>query len=514
MSLGEGDTLRLRLVRRIVLPFLCAIPVVFSAPSLGDPYGQTEEAVNAAIWALGGRNLLEDGPVAARFGANVAPFRSANAGIYAHHPPLPVWAAALTQLPGTWEGWPRLFALACAAISLFIVFDILRLFVRDEVAVAAVALVATSPFVLAYGRLQTTLTLATPLCAFMLRAAVRRSVCGEPWGWSLLAAIAAAVFSSWDGVLGASAIVLYLSAVEVRAAYRGDGTVSWARALAPAVAGGVAVLALCTYLVWANGGPRELVVQARYRMGADTTLLPFGPWALRQVGFIGQGLGWLTFLLLLAVPAVLVRSSRPRGIAVALLLSVVPGLGMTVLFPSGAQHHAFWAYNLILPAALAVALWIQVVGRIGRGTAAVLLAVALAGQTVVAFRVAGDQLGEERQLNSVGALARDYFGTHRVADVKMVSSYDFHPYVSWYLDVPIDVALSAAAIERQLSAGRWLPGDAVLVDTEYTRSMSCRSFPAADVSGNRRWVIATAGAVDSACRGGGAGRRMRAPGKR
>jgi hypothetical protein len=100
-----------------------------------------------------------------------------------------------------------------------------------------------------------------------------------------------------------------------------------------------------------------------------------------------------------------------------------------VIFPSGAQHHAFWAYNLIL-------------------------AVALAGQTVVAFRVAGDQLGEERPLNSVGAPARDYFGTHRVADVKMVSSYDFHPYVSWYLDVPVDVALSAAATERQLSAGR------------------------------------------------------------
>jgi hypothetical protein len=502
MSLVEGDTGRVWLIRRIVLPFVCVVPIVFSAPLLGDPYGQTEEAVNAAIWWLGGRNLLEDGPVAARFGANVAPFRSANAGIYAHHPPLPVWAAALTQIPGTWEGWPRLFALACAAISLLIVFDILRVFVRDEIAVATVAVVAASPFVLTYGRLQTTLTLATPLCAFMLRAALRRSVCGKPWGWTFLAVIAAVVFSSWDGVLGSGAIVLYVTVVEIRAAWRGDVSTSWARALSPALVGGVAVLTLCTYLVWANGGPRELLAQAQYRMGADTTLPPLAAMALRQVGFIGQGLGWLTFLLLLVVPVVLARSSRPYGVAVALLLSAVPGLGMTVLFPSGAHHHAFWAYNLILPACLAVALWIQAVARVGRDVAVVVLGVALAAQAVVAFRAASDQLGEERQLNSVGALARDYFGKRRVADVKMVSAYDFHPYVSWYLDVPTDVALSAAAIEQQLSTGRWWPGDAVLVDTEFARSMSCRPFPTVRVSGNRRWVVTTAAAVDGACRGG------------
>jgi hypothetical protein len=488
------------LLRRVVLPFVCAVPLVLSAPSLGDPYGQTEEAVNAAIWALGGRNLREQGPVAARFGANVAPFRAANGGIYAHHPPLPVWVAALAQVPGTWEGWPRLLALACATISLLMLFDILRLFVRDEIALGAVAVIATSPFVLAYGRLQTTLTLATPLCAFMLRAALRRSVCGEPWRWTFPIAVVAAVFSSWDGVLGAGAIVLYITLIDLRAVHRGEGTVSRVRALAPAAVGSIALAVLCTYLVWANGGHRELVAQAQYRMGADTTLPALVPWVQRQIGFIGDGLGWVTLGLLLGVPALLLLSDRPRGSAAALLLSAVPGVGMIVLFPSGSHAHAFWAYNLILPAAVAVALWIRATAQSRRRLAVIGLAVALGVQTVVGLRIAGDQLGDERKLNSVGALARDYFRKHPVSNVRMVSAYDFHPYVSWYLGVGTDVALSAADIERLLASGRWQSSDPVLVDREYARIMSCRPFPVLGVSGNRRWVIATAGLVSTACR--------------
>jgi hypothetical protein len=500
MSLVEGDPRRLWLIRRIILPFVCAVPLVFSAPSLGDPFGQTEEAVNAAIWALGGRNLREQGPVAARFGANVAPFRAANGGIYAHHPPLPVWVAALAQVPGTWEGWPRLLALACATISLVLLFDILRSFVRDEIALAAVAVIATSPFVLAYGRLQTTLTLATPLCAFMLRAALRRSLCGEPWRWTFLIAVIAAVFSSWDGVLAAGAIVLYFTLVDLRAVHRGEGHVSRVRALAPAAVGSIALALLCAYLVWANGGPRELVAQAQYRMGADTTLPPFVPWAQRQIGFIGEGLGWMTFGLLLGAPALLLRSDRPRGSAVALLLGAVPGVGMTVLFPSGSHAHAFWAYNLVLPAAVAVALWIRATVQSGRRMAVAALAVILGVQSIVGFRIAGDQLGDERRLNSVGALARDYFRKHPVSSVRMVSAYDFHPYVSWYLDVGTEVALSAAHVERLLASGQWQSNDPVLVDTEYARSMSCGPFPVLGVSENRRWVVATAGLVSTACR--------------
>ena len=485
---------------RLLVLFICAIPLVFSVPSLGDPFGQTEEGVNAAIWALGGRNILEEGPVAASFGAKVAPYWSAQGGIYAHHPPLPVWMAALAQLPGTWEGWPRLVALLLAGAALFILFQTIRLFVENELAAAATAVVATCPYVLCYARMPTTLTLATPLFTFLLRVALLRSLRDQPWRWTFLVAIAAAVFSSWDGFLGAAAIVLYITGLELHGAYRkGAAHGSWFRALMPGGVFALAVVVLAFHLVWANGGFRELLGWAQLRMGMGENFPDVFDWGRRQIGYIASGVGWLTFALLVGVPMLFSRRDRPRGLAVALLLSAAPGVGMTVLFRNGAHHHAFWAYNLILPAAFAVALWLHAITASGRRAALLVMGILLGIQAIVGFRVAGDQLGEERGLNSVGALVRGYFAAHRVPEVKMLSAYDFHPYVSWYLRVPTEIALSAKDVHHRLASGEWEADDAVLIDTEFTRNLGCESFPVVGTSRNRRWVVANASAVDGAC---------------
>ena len=475
------------------------MPLLFSIPSLGDPFGQTEEAVNAAIWALGGRNILEKGPIAARLGASVAPYPGTKNGIYAHHPPLPVWLAAATQLAGGWEGWPRLLALVLAGVSLFILFRLLRRFAPEETALLATGVIATSPFVLAYGRLLTTLTIATPLFLVLLDGALGRSLGGERWGGAYLAAIPLAFFSSWDGVLGAGAVLIYLTLLEVGDAYRNEsGRSAWFRALTPALVGSLSLAMLLAYFVWANNDLREMVTHARLRTGADDAV-PLLEWTMRQLTFVANGLGWLNLLALVGVTILLGLRGGPRGLLAAILLGAVPGVAMATIFRNGAYSHAFWSYNLIIPAALAVAYALTLVTGLHRRAASLLLGVLLAVQTVIGFRIAGDQLGQERLLNSVGALVRDYFRHHPVETVKMISAYDFHPYVSWYLRVPTEVVFSVPDLHERVASARWAASDPVLVDTDFARDLGCKPFQPAAISANRRWAIASGGAVDAAC---------------
>ena len=474
------------------------MPLLFSIPSLGDPFGQSEEGVNAAIWALGGRNILEKGPVAARLGASVAPYPGTKDGIYAHHPPLPVWLAAAAQLAGGWEGWPRLLALVLAGVSLFLLFRLLRRFAPEEMALLATAVIATSPFLLSYGRLLTTPTIATPLVLILLDGALARSMGGERWGGAYLAAIPLAFLSSWDGVLGAGAVVIYVTLLEIRDAYRhGAGPAGWFRALVPALVSFASLAALLAYFSWANNDLREMVTHARMRTGADDAV-PLLQWMARVLTFVGSGLGWLTTLVLVGATTSLALHRAPGGLLAAILLGAVPGVAMTAIFRNGAYSHAFWSYNLIIPAGLAVAYALTVVTRLRRG-ALLLVGVLMAVQAVVGFRVAGEQLGQERLLNSVGALARDYFRRYPVETVKMVSAYDFHPYVSWYLRVPTEVVWSVRDLHERLASARWAASEPVLVDTDFARDLGCRPFQAAAISDNRRWAIAPGAAVDAAC---------------
>jgi hypothetical protein len=112
---------------------------------------------------------------------------------------------------------------------------------------------------------------------------------------------------------------------------------------------------------------------------------------------------------------------------------------------------------------------------------------------------AGDQLGRERLLNRVGTLARDYFRQHPVETVKMMSAYDFHPYVSWYLRVPTEVVYSVRDLHERLLADRWAASEPLLVDTDFARDLGCKPFQPVAISGDRRWAIAPGGAVDAAC---------------
>src|SRR5262249_17994549 len=246
--------------RTAALVFICSVPFWFSLRTLNDRYGQTEEGVNNAVWALGARNIIHKGPWAAKLGAMVAPFPGAGGGIYAHHPPLPIWISGVLQLVTAREFAPRVVALLLVGISLALLYSILRRFVSEETSLLSVAAVSLSPWVLVFSRMLTTLTLATPLLLLLLRTVLRR-LKGEPyWKAAVPLTISALAFSSWDGVIGASALVAALSAIELRDAHRNPGSpLRWLRALAPAFTLAVSVILVFAYLINANGGARELI---------------------------------------------------------------------------------------------------------------------------------------------------------------------------------------------------------------------------------------------------------------
>ncbi len=482
--------------RVFALALICVMPLGFSLPSLFDPFGQTEEGVNATIWGLGARNLLAEGPLDAELGARVTPFPGPGprVGIYAHHPPLPVWISALVQLFTEAEAGPRLVALGAAGLSLLLLFRVLRLFVSQPLALLAMAVIASAPYVLVYGRLLTTLTLATPLFLLALEAVLRRSLRDEPLRWTLPVVFMGLVLSSWDGVLGAAVLALYLAWVELHAGgWR--SAAAWRRALTPGLAAAVTLTAVGAWLVWANGGAEAMAWQFRYR--SSSNLPGTGDWLSKQLGFLGGGLGWGTLALLASAAVWLPLVARPRGLVTALLLSAVPGLGMLLIFRQGADRHPFWAFNLILPSAIVIACILQALHTRPGATA---VAVSLLGlQAVVGFRLAGEQLGRERILNARGALLRDLFREHPTPSIRFVSTYNFYPFASWYLDRPTDVVPGVEGLRERLRTGAWPASEPIVVDVEQARKAGCRPFPALAESPERRWAIAPAGAVDTAC---------------
>ncbi len=457
-----------------VLLALCLVPLGFNATRLSEPYGTSEDSLNAAIWGLGARNLLARG-VDSHRGTLVSPYPGTTGnGIYAHHPPLPVWLMALPVALGGWEGWARLLALVCAAASLVLLFRVLALTFEPRVALIAVAAVSVSGFLLEYGKLFTTLTLATPLFLALLLVTLRG---GRAPAWAPLAAVLL-VLSSWDGVLGAGALVAVLL-LRQRA---------WVTGLCAAAA----LAFVAWHLVDATGGTEELRWQLQWRAGSSE--FSVSQWLARQGEHLAVGLGPLTLVLLVAAP---LAWRREKGALLALLLAAVPGVLMLLIFRQGAHRHAFWGFNLVLPAAVALAMALTIARSFGRAAFGVLL-VLFAAQGAWSIWASLARQARDTASNQVGALVSRRFAGEP-GPVPMFTHYNFHPYVTWYARSPPDWALTAGELFTRVDEGRWPPNVEVLVDAHFTARLGCRAYPTFDGTADGRWVTAQAGVLRAAC---------------
>ncbi len=405
--------------------FLALLPLLFALPTLSEPWGNSEESLNAAIWSLGAKNLLEHGPQASLRGARVDPHGGTRGdGVYAHHPPLPVWLATLAA-PAPELG-VRLLGLCCITVSLLLLHRLLRRSFEPGPAVVALAAAAGSVFALRYGRLFTTLTLAAPLYLALCCAVVER------WrtAW-VLPLVAALVLSSWDGVAAAAVAVV------------------WLRRPAPAVVFAAALAFVAWHLTDAAGGASDLLWQFRWRSAGDE--VTWAQWAWAQVAMLGEGVGPVSLLALVVVP---------RAHWKTLLLLLVPGVVMLVVFRQGAVRHAFWGFNLVFPAAFALAAavtrWPKVAGALA------------AAQLAVTLPVAAMRLREEHVQNvELGSVAR---ALPREREVGVFSARSFHPYVAWYAGAkPVTL--------RTLEELRAATQPLLLIDTEHARALGCAIPP-------------------------------------
>lgn len=427
---------------------LALLPLAVALPTLSEPWGNSEESLNAAIWSLGARNMLEGRGL----GTVVLPHGGTRGdGVYAHHPPLAVWLSALPVALGGWEGGPRLVALLAACVSLVLLHRLLRLHFEPRAALTGLAVAAASTFALRYGRLLTTVTLAAPLfLAAILYARTR-------WGPVFIALL---VLSSWDGVIAAAIITATFTlsgarSAESKGAHVGESDALRLRPAASAqgerwmfgAAFAVSLAFVTWHLLTASGGIGDLVWQFRWRSsGDDVTWLS---WLETQARHVGEGLGPVSIAALLAAPFLLPQEKR---LPFALLLA--PGLVMLVLFRQGATRHAFWGYLLILPAAFAVA---HVVSRWPK------LAYVAALQLVLTASLAVHRLIEEHDMNQLGLVAKTL---PKQATIPVFALRSFHPYVAWYAD-------SKPLTVRTLDELRVTTDSPVLVDGAHAKKLGC-----------------------------------------
>ncbi|MBK7859310.1 MAG: glycosyltransferase family 39 protein [Archangiaceae bacterium] len=474
-------------MERRVAAVLCLMPLALSLPTLSDAYGNSEESLNAAIWSLGAKNLLEKGPSASLRGAVVSPHGGTRGdGVYAHHPPLPVWLMALPVALGGSEALARLLGLGCACVSLWLLWRVLGRHFDARAALVGLAAAALSVFALRYGRLFTTLTLATPL--FLALVLLRKT------GWRL-PLIALLVLSSWDGVI-AAACVLATSLSPRGRGMKGEGAnepegsaalpgSTLLHASSPPHPGPlprgereaffasllvftVSLAFVAWHLIDATHGVSELIWQFRWRAAGDE--VTWAQWAEAQALYLGEGAGPLSLLALFAAPLL----TRDRRHLVTLGLLAAPGVLMLLVFRQGAIKHAFWGYNLMLPVAYAAAL---VASRWPRA------AWPVAAQAVLALGVAGYRLNHEHHQNALGALAK---ALPQRQPVIVLARGAFHPYVSWY-------AQSRPETVRQTAELAATTGATALVDTGYARELGCA------VPGGAQWQIFDRATLESAC---------------
>lgn len=336
--------------------------LIYAAPQLGAPFGESHDGLNGAVWANGSRQLRDVGPIDSAFGG-----RRPDGTSYAHHPPAIYPATALAEIIGGERPWStRAPAWLATLLSIPLLWVILRrLRIAPLPALVGTAAAATTPMLFVYGGM-----LDTPIVAFPLGLAVFlvwiRAWDGDSIDPKLVGLLALiACLTAWEAVfaVGLAALSLGWRARRNRR--------QWAVPLAFSVGGGMGVLVTAVWSIWATGSTTTLVDQFVGRSGSEGgatwvgTVSHQGTWLLQLLGIAFLG------LVLCALSPIWERGVR-RAAAVGSLVVV---FGYAVLLHNGAYVHQYWNYWVILPVAIGA----------GVGADAVMKAVRARGNSAAAW---------------------------------------------------------------------------------------------------------------------------------
>lgn len=332
----------------VVVAVALGFVLVLSWDRVTAPFGDSDEGVNAAVWATDSRAVRELGITESRLGG-----LRVDGTLYASHPPLIVVETALAETVfGEHEWASRMPAWAGTIGALVAMFALLRRTGVDAVASAgAVAAVAVTPMCFTYGSMLDTPVTALPFGVLLLVAwqrswtAMSSSDGGgpAPWMWPALAAFAA-VLAGWQALflvgLACASLAIW--------GWRRTRSI---RAAVPYALGGVLGAALSFgWALWVYGDFEVMIDKFSGRSAgsaADTTLL----------GMVGFQVPWLLQLLALGIIGLggciaALWSDRLRPLAAMSLAAV---FGYAVVFHAAAAGHQYWNYWVLLPTAVGFA---------------------------------------------------------------------------------------------------------------------------------------------------------------
>jgi 4-amino-4-deoxy-L-arabinose transferase-like glycosyltransferase len=391
----------------ILLLFLAAFGARASA-SLSRPFtnipGQRAvpvDSYNDAVFSLGGRALLDRGPVAAKLGADFG------AGdLYADHPPLVYVATAASQaVVGDRAAAAPILAFAASIAAALLLYVLLReLGLHAVTAAVTVAVGLSIPLFLDYGTMLDTLMLGLPFAvAYLL---VWQRSMDERSGPAALAAAAAAVaLVAWEGA------ILVVLAMAVTATVRRRAGVRIV--IASGVGLGSALIATVLWVSWV-GGISDLFDKGLYR-GGQSSDVSVGQYVRDQWQHTRHYFGVAGLVLLAVGACALLIAPRFRAIGVVALATPVI---YALAFREGADLHDYWNYWLLIPMVLGIGALTTLAGRVVKP---VVVAVAVAGATgaIISGFAVSSPIAQARTLadRTVDVLAPT---RHRVAGQRWV----------------------------------------------------------------------------------------------
>ena len=433
--------------------------LVFWAPDLNLPLGDSDEGRILARFGLQARNFWELGPAESEFGARIDPYiRSefavepggeppAAAVTYAHHPPLQIFASiAAVGVLGDHPAALRTFGFGMGMVALLGMAALLRnLGVGWGAVHLAVGSMAVTGFFFVYGRMGAGFSLIVAAAAAV--AYLRERDDPPRWmtaGAGVLAALTA--MQSWIAMAAMGLLVLWLFA------RRRWSPVTWWVA-----AGAAAGVALTAGWILAATPVSELgeVVAGR----TDTARFTLGEFLARQWDFAGR-LAPVWFRVI--APFALLAGIADRRTRLPVLITLGVAAGWTFGLQQGAWVHLLWNFPWLAPVTIGLGAGLDRLR--GWAPGRVSLAAALLAGAALAVSLYGTFAGPVRsqfltEPAAAGEVLRGVSPVPPPGKVWAAPGVSTARWASYYLDAPV-----WPLREERLPLVE--PGDLVIVRTD------------------------------------------------